>query len=102
MNDPGSTRTARLQRRRPDKSYSGTIEEVFSHRSEIPLGATVELNVFEKKAAGEGSLQRQMINPDPKLAKPLVGRGLLAGVLSSIDFMSRKHEEAELEDHPIR
>ncbi len=31
----------------PVKIYRGTIEEVFSHRSEIPPGTTVELKVFE-------------------------------------------------------
>lgn len=31
----------------PGKVYRGMVEEVFSHRNEIPSDATVELKVFE-------------------------------------------------------
>ena len=31
---------------RPNRIYRGTVDEVFSHRGEIPDGATVELKVF--------------------------------------------------------
>ena len=31
------------------KIYRGTIDEVFSHRNEIPASATVELKVFEEQ-----------------------------------------------------
>jgi hypothetical protein len=31
----------------PSRIYRGTVEEVFSHRYEIPDGATVELQVFD-------------------------------------------------------
>ena len=31
------------------KTYRGTVDEVFSHRHEIPAGATVELKVFPKQ-----------------------------------------------------
>ena len=34
--------------------------------------------------------------------KKLSGRGMLAGILRSEDFMRRKHEETEREDRPIR
>lgn len=31
----------------PSRTYLGTVEEVFSHRGEIPEGAVVELRVFD-------------------------------------------------------
>src|SRR5689334_1778802 len=37
---------AQLDTKQPSKIYRGTVEEVFSHWSEIPAGATVELKVF--------------------------------------------------------
>lgn len=37
----------------PSKIYRGTVDEVFSRRSEIPSGATVELKVFEEKPREE-------------------------------------------------
>ena len=40
---------AQLDPQQPSKIYRGTIDEVFSHRSEIPIGATFELKVFEEK-----------------------------------------------------
>lgn len=33
--------------RRPNKVYRGTVDEVLSHRSEIPLNAILELRVFD-------------------------------------------------------
>ena len=38
---------AQLDAHQPSKIYRGTVEEVFSHRNEIPPGATLELKVFE-------------------------------------------------------
>jgi hypothetical protein len=38
---------AQLDTHQP-KTFRGTIDEVFSHRSEIPDGATVELKVVEE------------------------------------------------------
>jgi len=38
---------------RPDKVFRGTVDEVFSHRGEIPPGATVELNVWEERPGAE-------------------------------------------------
>ncbi|HZT41231.1 MAG TPA: hypothetical protein VFA07_03535 [Chthonomonadaceae bacterium] len=40
---------AQSDARQPSRIYRGTVDEVFSHRSEIPPNATVELNVFEDK-----------------------------------------------------
>lgn len=40
---------AQLDTPQPSKIYRGTIDEVFSHRSEIPTGAIVERKVFEEK-----------------------------------------------------
>ena len=40
---------AQLDARQPSRIYRGTVEEVFSHRSEIPPDATLELKVFEEK-----------------------------------------------------
>ncbi len=40
----------------PSKIYRGTIDEVFSHRDEIPSGATVELKANETDGlSGYGS-----------------------------------------------
>ncbi len=38
---------AQPEANQPSKIYRGTVDEVFSHRSEIPPDATVELKVFE-------------------------------------------------------
>ena len=38
---------AQLDAHQPSKIYRGTVDEVFSHRNEIPPGATLELKVFE-------------------------------------------------------
>lgn len=43
--------------RQPSRIYRGTVDEVFSHRSEIPPDATVELKVFEKRPDKEPSAQ---------------------------------------------
>jgi hypothetical protein len=75
------------------------VEEVFSHRGEIPAGAILELKVFEAKAPAPKP------SPDEPPAKPtkrLLGRGMLAGIVSSDEFMRRKHEETDSEDRPIR
>ena len=40
---------AQLDIHQVSKIYRGTIDEVFSHRNEIPTGATVELKVLEEK-----------------------------------------------------
>ena len=37
---------AQQHTQQPSKIYRGTVEEVFSHRNEIPEGATVELQIF--------------------------------------------------------
>jgi hypothetical protein len=44
---------AQRQTLQPSKIYRGTVEEVFSHRNEIPTGATVELQIFEPQSAKE-------------------------------------------------
>lgn len=49
-----------LNTRAPGKIYRGTIDEVFSHRNEIPSGATVELKVVEEIPEESASL------PDPQ------------------------------------
>jgi len=35
--------------RQPTRVYRGTVDEVFSHRGEIPEDAIVELNVYEQE-----------------------------------------------------
>ena len=40
---------AQVDAHRPSKIYRGTVDEVFSHRNEIPPGATVELKVVDDK-----------------------------------------------------
>ena len=44
----------------PGKVFRGTLEEVFSHRNEIPSGAIVELKVLEQPAGEETPL----VDPD--------------------------------------
>jgi hypothetical protein len=44
----------------PNKTYRGTIDEVFGHRNEIPNGAIVELTVVEETPQEETTL------PDPQ------------------------------------
>ena len=41
---------AQIEWRQPTKVYRGTVEEVFSHRGEIPPDAILELKVFEENA----------------------------------------------------
>lgn len=83
------------------KTYRGTAEDVFSHLGEIPPDATVELKVFEK--AKRSALGGTSPNSEPSTIpkKQLRGRGTLAGVISSEDFMRRKREELDLEDRRI-
>jgi len=38
---------AQLDPQLPTKIYRGTVDEVFSHRNEIPPDATLELKIFE-------------------------------------------------------
>ena len=57
---------------------------------------TVKLDLAVEKAPQTTS-REETTKP-----KQLRGRGMLAGVLSSEDFMRRKHEETILEDRPIR
>ncbi len=40
---------AQLDTIQPIKVYTGTLDEVFSHRDEIPTGAILELRVFEQE-----------------------------------------------------
>ena len=40
---------ALLDTMQPIIVYTGTVDEVFSHRDEIPTGATLELRVFEQE-----------------------------------------------------
>ena len=44
-----------LEPHQPSKTFRGTIDEVLSHRSEIPAGATVELKVFEEEIGDVGN-----------------------------------------------
>lgn len=44
---------AQLDARQPNRIFRGTVDEVFSHRSEIPAGATVELRVVEAEAGND-------------------------------------------------
>jgi hypothetical protein len=44
----GGKNMAQQDTRQPSRIYRGTVDEVFSHRNEIPPGATVELKVFEE------------------------------------------------------
>ncbi len=94
---------AQLDSHQPSKIYRGTVDEVFSHRNEIPPGATLELKVFEEAPQAKDSEQNQTSGADaPSEPKLLRGRGMLAGVLSSEKFMRRKHEETLVEDRSIR
>ena len=80
----------------------GTVDEVFSHLNEIPPGATLELKVFEETRQF-GANENACASAPEAADKPkqLRGRGMLAGILSSEEFLRRKHEETILEDRPI-
>ena len=70
---------AQLDTRRPSKIFRGTVDEVFSHRSEIPPGATVELKVFEETPEVVGNENGQTTRTEPvDKPKQLRGRGMLA------------------------
>jgi hypothetical protein len=79
------------------------VDEVLSHRDEIPPGATIELKVFDDspearaRKSGEGTGHEAATKP-----KTLRGRGMLAGILSSDEYLRRKREETALEDRSIR
>ena len=84
---------AQMKKHRASKIYRGTVEEVFSHRNEIPHGAMIELKVFDATPApshGKSSVTEP---------KELRGYGMLADVSSVDEFMRRKREDVELEDH---
>ena len=42
---------AQLDPHQARKIFRGTIDEVFKHRNEIPIGATVELRVIEEESS---------------------------------------------------
>lgn len=50
----------RLNTHSPGKTFRGTLDEVFSHRDEIPSGATVELKVVEEAP------HEEVPRPDPQ------------------------------------
>jgi hypothetical protein len=40
----------------PSKTFRGSVDEVFSHRDEIPAGATLELRVYEPQTEEEDDI----------------------------------------------
>ena len=40
----------------PSKTFRGSVEEVFSHRDEIPAGAILELRVFDPQTEAEDEI----------------------------------------------
>ena len=90
---------AQVEIHQPSKIYRGTVEEVFSHRHEIPPGAMIELKVFDETPAprpGKSSVTA------PQKPKELRGYGMLANVSSVDEFMRRKQEDLELEERSGR
>jgi hypothetical protein len=45
---------------KPTRIFRGTVEEVFSHRDEIPSGAMLELKVFEEAPVQEITLAESL------------------------------------------
>ena len=87
------TQRAQVEIHQPSKIYRGTVEEVFSHRNEIPPGAMIELKVFDEAPApsrGKSSVKA------PQKPKELRGYGMLSGVSSVDEFMRRKQVDMEL------
>jgi hypothetical protein len=71
---------AQLDAHQPSKTFRGTIDEVFSHRSEIPAGATVELKVLDEDSS----------NADTKsLADVLQEIGTVAGLPADLSTNPR-------------
>ena len=83
----------------PNKIFRGSIEEVFSHRNEIPPDAMIELRVFDKAPAPSRGKSRVNV---PHKSKELRGYGMLAGVSSVDEFIHRKQEDIELEERSRR
>ena len=44
---------AQLDAHQPNRIFRGTVDEVFSHRGEIPPGATVELRVVDAEVRND-------------------------------------------------
>lgn len=87
-------------RQLPSKIYRGTVEDVFSHRSEIPPGAIIELKVFEVLPQFEPGRKDEGPASVNEFSKQLKGLGMLEGVLSTEEFLRSKHEDLETEDLP--
>ncbi len=92
---------AHAVRQRPSKIFKGTVDEVFSHWSEIPDGASVELRVFDNPAAETVADSAPAPELEPTKPKQLKAFGMLEGLLSVDDFLRRKHEDTLREDQPI-
>ena len=92
---------AHIARHKPSKIFRGTVDEVFSHRSEIPAGARVELKIFEPDPQLGDSGEAQTARESDANTKKLRGYGMLAGLTSVDDFLRRKHEETLREDQSI-
>lgn len=87
------------RRHKPTQTFRGTLDEVFGHRDEIPANAKVELRILPEETEREAEQDQSR----QKVAQPkqLRGRGMLAGVLSSEDFLRCKHAETILEDRSL-
>jgi len=85
---------------------SGLLLELPSKAEELHLkpGDKVEVRLVPPAESQKADKKdRSTVAPEAD-AKPkqLRGRGMLAGILSSEDFMRRKREDIALEDRPLR
>jgi hypothetical protein len=81
---------------------SGLLLELPTEAEELHLkpGDKIEVRLvppMESQKAGKQKKPQAQAKP-----KQLRGRGMLAGILSSEDFMRRKQEDIALEDRPLR
>ncbi len=84
----------------PDRIYRGTVDEVFSHRHDIPPGAMLELKVFEPEQQGEEDTRGQTGGSKAaRQPKQLNGMGAFRGKLGgTIALLQEKQSEIEREE----
>lgn len=77
----------------------GTWEEIKLHDAEL-IGRQVKVIIKAVEISGAEAIQ--MNGHNRKIAKQLRGRGMLAGVLNTKEFLRNKHEGTIQEDKSLR
>jgi len=87
---------AQLDAHQPSKIYRGTVDEVFSHRNEIPPGATLELKVFEETRQDEATENGQATRSEAaSQPRQLHGMGAFKGKLGGTESLFQE-KQAEI------